>query len=176
MSRFDDWSEQAARGVAHRASRRSILTWLGRAAVGAAVLPVLPFERAAAHSTPPKVNPAILTGTVDTECNYWRYCSLDGFLCTCCGGTVSSCPPGTTPSAISWVGTCRNPEDGRDYLISYNDCCGSGSCGRCMCNTNYGELPGYRPTVHNGLNWCMADEDQEVFNCTLAVIAGVAEA
>ena len=42
---------------------------------------------------------------------------------------MTSCPPGTSPSAVSWVGTCHNPLDGKDYLISYNDCCGKTACG-----------------------------------------------
>ena len=37
---------------------------------------------------------------------------------------------------MTWVGTCRNPNDGKDYLISYNDCCGVTMCGRCFCNHN----------------------------------------
>ena len=59
--------------------------------------------------------------------HYWRYCSIDGFLSSACGGTVSSCPPGTEMASLTWLGTCRNPEDGKDYVISYNDCCGKAS-------------------------------------------------
>jgi methylamine dehydrogenase light chain len=24
------------------------------------------------------------------SCDYWRYCAIDGFLCSCCGGTVNT--------------------------------------------------------------------------------------
>src|SRR5699024_11783589 len=52
--------------------------------------------------------------TLFRSCDYWRYCGVDGFLCTCCGGTATSCPPGAEPSPIAWVGTCHNPKDGKD--------------------------------------------------------------
>ena len=48
----------------------------------------------------------------------------------------SMCPPGTDMSPVTWIGTCHNPGDGKDYVISYNDCCGKSSCGRCFCNRN----------------------------------------
>jgi hypothetical protein len=25
--------------------------------------------------------------------DYWKYCAIDGWLCRCCGGTSSICPP-----------------------------------------------------------------------------------
>ena len=100
---------------------------------------------------------------------------MDGFLCSCCGGSATSCPPGRAPSKVTWVGTCHNPADGLDYLVSYNDCCGRTPCGRCFCNTNHGDRPGYRLGVHNDVNWCMAN-DSSVYHCTVSVIVGVAEA
>jgi hypothetical protein len=39
-----------------------------------------------------------------------------GETASCCGGTGSQCPPGTEVSKVSWVGTCRNGKDGKDYL------------------------------------------------------------
>jgi amicyanin-dependent methylamine dehydrogenase small subunit len=89
--------------------------------------------------------------------------------------SVTTCPPGAEASKVTWVGTCRNPKDGRDYLVSYNDCCGKVACGRCLCNFNERERPAYRMGVHNDINWCMADK-QTMYHCTVSVIVGVANA
>jgi methylamine dehydrogenase light chain len=172
MTWLDLCFERNARQLAHCVSRRSALIRIGQILVGTAfVLPVLPFDRTArAAETPaPEKNT-----TEDTQCEYWRYCAIDGFLCTCCGGSISSCPPGTEPSTVTWIGTCHNPSDGHDYLISYNDCCGVTSCGRCLCNGNAGERPGYRMGKHNDVNWCMANQNVS-YHCSTAVLVGVAE-
>ncbi|HWS62634.1 MAG TPA: methylamine dehydrogenase light chain, partial [Steroidobacteraceae bacterium] len=108
------------------------------------------------------------------SCDYWKYCAIDGFLCSCCGGTSNSCPPGTAPSPITWIGTCHNPTDQRDYIVSYNDCCGKVSCSNCECNRNEREKPMYRPSRNNDLNWCMANADSN-YHCSVSVILGVAE-
>ena len=173
---LDRFTERKTREVASKVSRRSALVDVGRFMIASAfVLPVLPFDRtsqahAAGHGGvgSSKKKPEV------TDCDYWRYCSVDGFLCSCCGGSATTCPPGTTPSKVTWVGTCHNPVDGKDYLVSYNDCCGKTSCGRCFCNTNSGDRPGYRLGVHNDVNWCMSN-DSSVYHCTVSVIVGVAE-
>jgi methylamine dehydrogenase light chain len=110
----------------------------------------------------------------EQNCEYWKYCAIDGFLCACCGGTSNSCPPGTQASPITWIGTCHNPGDGRDYLVSYNDCCGKVSCGDCFCNRNEGEAPMYRLSRNNDVNWCMANSESN-YHCSVSVILGVAE-
>ena len=176
MKRFFDWidnlTQARVRQVAHRHGRRSLVTRLGVALVGGAVLPMLPFDRsgqfggAQAATTKPDPNDPV-------KCEYWRYCAFDGYLCTCCGGSLTQCPPGTVGSKVSWVGTCLNPTDGRQYLVSYNDCCGKASCGECLCNNNERERPGYRLGVHNDINWCMANTST-MFHCTTSVIVGVA--
>jgi methylamine dehydrogenase light chain len=169
---IDRQSERAVRRVAHAHGRRSVLARLGVALVGGAALPMLPFDRSGgtAHAAgKAKVDPA----DDPVKCEYWRYCAFDGYLCTCCGGSLTSCPPGTEASKVSWVGTCMNPKDGRQYLVSYNDCCGKASCGECLCNNNERERPGYRLGVHNDINWCMAN-DKVMFHCTTSVIVGVA--
>ena len=74
---------------------------------------------------------------------------------------------------MSWIGTCLNPMDGRQYLVSYHDCCGKGACGNCLCNDNISERPGYRMGVHNDINWCMANTSS-MFHCTTSIIVGVA--
>ncbi|MBS0477049.1 MAG: methylamine dehydrogenase (amicyanin) light chain, partial [Proteobacteria bacterium] len=124
MSAIDKLTERFSRGLARGTSRRSSLAWVGGVLTGAAIFPVLPMSRAGA--TPHGNNaarPAVTSGNPQdpgdrTQCDYWRYCAIDGFLCTCCGGTVNTCPPGTEMSPITWIGTCTNPADGRAYVIS----------------------------------------------------------
>jgi len=179
MSQLDKFAELLTRKVARRTSRRSLLTLIGGAITGAAIIPVLPVSRAAAqsHTGGSGVAPQS-TGNVQdpgdpTTCNYWRYCAIDGFLCACCGGSSSSCPPGTEMSPITWIGTCRNPVDGRSYIISYNDCCGKSSCGHCLCNTNENDRPMVRPQQNNDTNWCLGTQSN-VYNCSTAVLIGTA--
>ena len=174
---LDRLVERGARGVAQRTSRRSFLTKLGTLLVGGAALPLLPVARGADEPARlPVPDDKLLTGEVGDpkSCNYWRHCAIDGFLCSCCGGSVQSCPPGTEASAVTWVGTCHNPGDDRDYIVSYNDCCGKVSCGNCECNRNEREKPMYRPSRNNDLNWCMANADSN-YHCSVSVILGPAE-
>ena len=182
MTMIDKFTEKLTRGVARTTSRRSILTVIGGAITGAAVFPVLPVSRALAAGGggppgPTGVAPQFADTPQDagdnTQCDYWRYCAIDGFLCSCCGGAPNACPPGTEMSPITWIGTCRNPADNRSYIISYNDCCGKSSCGRCLCNRNDGDRPVMRPQANNDINWCLGTESS-IYNCSAAVILGVA--
>ena len=173
MKWFDKFFEQTTRDAARTISRRNAIVRVGKLLVGSAfVLPVLPFDRVALAGESARPNKKAALG--DTDCDYWRYCALDGFLCTCCGGSVSSCPAGTEPSKVSWIGTCHSHKDGKDYLITYNDCCGVTPCGRCLCNGNEGERPGYRMGVHNDINWCMGNSSN-MYHCTVAAIVGVGD-
>ena len=173
MKRLSHWidalTERQARRTAHHQGRRSALTRLGQWMVGGAVVPTLPWDRSQAFAATPAAKPA-----PDTSCEYWRNCAIDGLLCTCCGGSISQCPPGTEMSKVTWVGTCRNPKDNIDYLISYYDCCGKPSCGRCLCNNNERERPGYSMGIHNDVNWCMANASS-AYHCTVSAIVGVAK-
>ncbi len=167
MTRLDRTFERLARQAAQRLSRRSLLGRLGALAMASAA-PILPVSRATASPSP--------RGESDDpqSCDYWRYCAIDGYLCSCCGGSTSSCPPGTEPSQITWVGTCRNPHDGMNYVISYNDCCGKSDCGRCDCYRNEGDHPIYQPSQSNDINWCVGAEVGLVYNCSTSRILGVA--
>ncbi|MBI2993077.1 MAG: methylamine dehydrogenase (amicyanin) light chain [Gammaproteobacteria bacterium] len=170
MNWLDRLAERCTRRVARNSSRRSFLALLGSALVGGAAVPLLPVARAA--------DAGASGGTAadpgdPTKCDYWRNCAIDGYLCACCGGTVNTCPPGTEMSPITWIGTCRNPADGRDYIISYNDCCGKTSCGACLCQRNEGDRPVYRPHTANDYNWCLGTASA-VYNCTVTVILGTA--
>jgi methylamine dehydrogenase light chain len=189
MRSIDRLFENSSRSLARHTSRRSLLATLGQILTGAALIPLLPVDRssraaAAERAAPAEPGPAkspAKTGSrakVATDdplsCDYWKYCAVDGFLCSCCGGSANSCPPGTAPSPITWIGTCHNPADARDYIVSYNDCCGKASCGNCECNRNEREKPMYRPSRNNDLNWCMANADSN-YHCSVSVILGVAE-
>ena len=81
------------------------------------------------------------------------------------------CPPGTEPSKVSWIGTCRYGKDGKDYLISYTDCCGGAFCNQCFCNNNAGDRPGYLMGRYNGMDWCMANT-QTAPTCTVTILLG----
>ena len=177
MTARRSWLERGARRLARRTSRRSFLARLGGALVGAGTLPLLPVARARAADAPRVAPPddSKVTGPAGdpSSCDYWRHCAIDGFLCSCCGGTQSACPPGTEMSPITWIGTCRNPGDGKDYIISYNDCCGKSSCGRCFCNRNEGDLPMYIPPKNNDTNWCQGTKSN-IYHSTIAAVVGVA--
>ena len=182
MRSIDRLFEKSSRALAQRTSRRSLLAALGQVLTGAALIPLLPVDRSARAQTPASPPaPANTHAKADKavtddpkSCDYWKYCAVDGFLCSCCGGSSNSCPPGTAPSPITWIGTCHNPADKRDYIVSYNDCCGKVSCGNCECNRNEREKPMYRPSRNNDLNWCMANADSN-YHCSVSVILGVAE-
>ena len=176
MKWLDSISEGSTRALARRTSRRSLLAGLGALLVGAAGVPLLPVARGAA---PPPPRPGATTGAAGADpgdpasCEYWRHCAIDGWLCACCGGSQSTCPPGTDMSAVTWIGTCHNPGDGRDYVISYNDCCGKSACGRCFCNRNEGDTPLFQPAQANDYNWCSGNSRANLpYHCSTARIVG----
>lgn len=165
----------ALRFLAGRTSRRSFLGRFGVFIAGMGALPVLPVQRAA-HAQP--ANTGAVNGVADVQemgdpmsCEYWRYCGLSGSLCSCCGGSTTQCPPGSQTATVAWVGSCHNPTDGRDYLISYNDCCGKGSCGGCGCSRDEGDKPVYFPSKSNNILWCFGSTSH-AYHCTLALVVG----
>jgi methylamine dehydrogenase light chain len=166
MIDYDSIVERASRRLAKTVSRRSVLRTLGTLLVGASSMPLLPVARGQS---------GVKEKGDQAACDYWRYCAIDGFLCACCGGSVTTCPPGTEPAPITWVGTCRNAADGQNYIVSYNDCCGKSSCGRCLCNRNEGDGPLYRPPVSNDYDWCVGSNANIPYHCTVSRIVGVAD-
>jgi methylamine dehydrogenase light chain len=167
---MDKIVERFTRAVAQRSSRRSFIARLGRMILGAAIFPLLPVERiaGAANAADKKAKNV----EDDTTCDYWKYCAIDGYLCSCCGGGSHDCPPGATPSPTSWVGTCRHPSDGREYIVSYRDCCGKAACGRCLCGNTISEEPLYRPQLDSDLIWCFGAPTM-VYHCSTAEIVSV---
>jgi len=165
MTDYDSMVERWSRRLAKTTGRRSVLRALGTLLVGAAALPLLPISRVSAASVKEEGDSA--------TCEYWRYCALGGTLCACCGGTYNSCPPGSEPSPVTWIGTCRNPVDDRDYLISYNDCCGKATCERCECHNTERERPVYYAAKSASVLWCFGTESR-AYHCTIGVVLGVA--
>ncbi len=175
MRWLDALTERSTRDLARRTSRRSMLASLGAALFGASFLPLLPVARGAtAQASSADSKPQAHDDP--TSCDYWRHCAIDGFACSCCGGSQSECPPGTEMSIVTWIGTCRNPTDGKDYAISYNDCCGKSACGRCMCNRNERDTPLYAPFQSNDYNWCSGSTKANVpYHCSTARLIGEAK-
>jgi len=165
---IDKASEKSTRKAAQHYGRRSFLARAGTVFAGAMLVPVLPFDRS--------LGGAAFAATTEDEndCSYWKHCALDGNLCSTSGGSLTSCPAGTEASKVSWIGTCRNPNDEKDYLVSYNDCCGRATVpSSTFCFTSEGERPGYRMGLHNDINWCMANTNKG-YHCTVSVVLGVA--
>ena len=166
---MDRLFEKSVRHSARHMGRRNFLSKAGKVLVGASVLPLLPFDRSsgkvyAAESPTDDVN----------SCDYWRYCALDGNLCSNSGGTTSTCPPGSEASKVAWIGTCMNPNDNKSYLVSYNDCCGKATVNTSTaCLNSERERPGYRMGLHNDINWCMANTNKG-YHCTVAALVGLA--
>lgn len=185
MRWLDSITETSARSLAKRTSRRGFIGSLGAILVGASAIPLLPVARGAspapaAAGKEPAGNSAVddRAKHVDdpTSCDYWRHCAIDGYLCGCCGGSENSCPPGTEMSAVTWVGTCHNPTEGKDYVVSYNDCCGKSTCGRCLCNRNERDTPLYIPFQSNDYNWCSGSGKANIpYHCSTARIVAVAK-
>lgn len=165
---FDECTASRSRLLARRTSRRSFIGRLGALLAGAGMLPLLPVARAFAADDLEEIGDP-------QSCEYWRYCALGGTLCSCCGGRANACPPGAEPSPVTWVGTCRNPVDDKDYLISYNDCCGKSICNRCGCHNTERERPVYYPAKSTAVLWCFGTESR-AYHCTLAVVLGEASA
>ena len=166
----DGTFEFQARRAARTMGRRHWLSKTGAVLAGAALTPLLPFDRSTglAYAGGKGASDAV-------ECDYWRLCAMDGSLCSESGASLTTCPPGTDASKVSWVGTCHNPEDGKDYLVSYNDCCGKATVNSAKtCLNSVGERPGYRMGLHNDINWCMAN-DQKGYHCTVAMVVGMAD-
>lgn len=172
MKSLDKFVEQSAREIGTRITRRSFLAKLGAVIFGSSIMPVLPIDRTGGFGNVLAADKEGDPGD-PKSCDYWRYCAIDGYLCSCCGGSATSCPPGTEPSAITWVGTCRNPADGKNYIVSYNDCCGKHVCGQCFCTRNESDEPMYRPFANNDLNWCTGAKSM-IYHCTVSIIKGVA--
>jgi len=175
------------RYFAGRTSRRSFIGRVGAVLTGIGAFPLLPMARDAAAAPQADADgmatdamsgdetPVIQEMGDQESCDYWRYCAFSGQICSCCGGSMTQCPPGAETASVAWVGTCHNPLDGQDYLISYNDCCGKSACGRCGCHRSEGDRPVYFPSKSNSILWCFGSKSH-AYHCTLARVVGKADA
>jgi len=175
---MDSIVERLARSVARGTSRRGFIAKVATLLIGGAVIPLLPVNRVvkSAEAIMASGEPGVGGASEPQDpasCDYWRYCGFDGYLCSCCGGAVTQCPAGTMASPTSWVGSCRHPEDGREYIIAYRDCCGKDACNRCYCDNNKGQTPIYRPQSDNDIVWCFG-ANSFAYHCTTAVRLGAA--
>ena len=164
---IDAGARQTGLLLARKLSRRHFLSRLGMMLAGAAAFPLLPVARSFAQNSVQEVGDP-------QDCDYWRYCAMSGTLCSCCGGSHTSCPPGAELSPITWVGTCHNPADNRNYLMSYNDCCGKATCSRCGCHNTEGDKPVYFNRNSNSVIWCFGTENT-AYHCTISIILGAAD-
>ncbi|GBR48896.1 methylamine dehydrogenase (amicyanin) small subunit [Acetobacter pomorum] len=179
---FDRLTESLLRRFAGKTSRRGVVAKLGGVAAAVPLFPLLPVSRANAASSPAAKAVAKATTPFGSKaqakdanaCDYWRYCAIDGNLCSTCGGGVHSCPPGTAPSPTSWIGSCYNPQDGNSYMIAYRDCCGQDSCNEVTCLNTDGDQPSYRPMANNDIIWCFGTGTSEMYNCSTAAVIGKA--
>ena len=163
----DEKAKRTSLLFARKLSRRHFLSRIGVMVAGATAFPLLPVSRSFAQNSVSEIGDP-------QSCDYWRYCAMSGTLCTCCGGTYTSCPPGSEASPITWVGTCRNPVDGLDYLMSYNDCYGKSVCSRCGCHNTEGDRPVYFNSNSNTVLWCFGTENTS-YHCTVSIILGTAD-
>ncbi|MGC5247918.1 methylamine dehydrogenase light chain [Gordonia sp. DT219] len=175
-------TSRAGRKLSERVSRRSMISKIGRWTLGAsgvAVIGSLPVSRAAADPQPasgPEPLVPEYNGSNPAECEYWRWCNMDGTPCAACeGGGVSTCAPGSKPGAEFWVGCCTNPKDKKTYLIAYYDCCGAPGCANAFCGEPDMQAIMYNPVAGSydqEIIWCVSEESQS-YTCTMAPVVGV---
>lgn len=97
------------------------------------------------------------------SCTEWFRCNQQGCLCSCRGGSDSSCPPGTSSGTKSWYACCYDPVRNRAFIVRSIDCCQSSQPSPCpsSCLCSRGQP---QP------NWC---GDSRSVVCTRAVLVGV---
>lgn len=174
------FTSRMGRRLSERVSRRSMISRIGRWTLGVsgvAVVGSLPVARAGADSaTSPTAMLPDYVGKNPAECDYWRWCNMDGTPCASCqGGGVTTCAPGSKPGAEFWVGCCTNPADNKTYLIAYYDCCGAPGCSTTYCGEPDAQTTMYNPVAGSfdqEIIWCVSDESQS-YTCTMAPVIGV---
>ncbi len=111
---------RTGRRMSERVSRRSVISKIGRWTMGVsgvALISSLPVTRTALAQEPPAPTPAepeplvpVYDGKDPAECEYWRWCNMDGTSCAACnGGGVTTCAPGSVPERSSGLDAARIP-------------------------------------------------------------------
>jgi len=95
------------------------------------------------------------------SCSDWFRCNQWGCLCSCLGGSDSSCPPGTVSGTGSWYMCCYDPRRNRAFIVRYIDCCTTGSAPPCPTGCRCANGPPQN-------NWCGTGS----VVCTRAVLVG----
>lgn len=132
-----------------RTTRRSFFGRAGRLALAAVGIGVI-YERSARAY----IEPAY----AQSSCSDPTWCGLCGKPCDNCGGSVNTCPSGTSVGSGYWTGCCCF-QDGTCHLLEYWDCCSSGSvCSTANCFNNCPQG-----------TWCSG-----TYYCTVALFPGTA--
>ena len=179
MGLFDSWFERSARGVAQHSSRRSAMAKLGKVLVGSAMLPLLPSiaprMRPMRHRAR-RLRPAARDGGKrrSDELRLLEILRDRRLAVQLLRRHVEQLPTGH--DAFADHVDRHVPQSARrfDYIVSYNDCCGKTSCGKCFCNRNEREKPLYKLSLNNDINWCMANGNSN-YHCSVSVLLGAAK-
>lgn len=146
--------ERTTTRIAQETSRRGFLATIGKlavavtAATGAKAL-LLPIDRRTTHAG----------GCGGT------WCGMSGHPCSCCGGSDTSCPNGTSQGSY-WKACCNGRQ------IRYYDCCYSASecCSTPISAGGADCCPGCTWCSGTYSNWCGSEGN--CYKCTLAVDVG----
>lgn len=167
MRNFSDWMDRRIQSVSEWLWRwlapSSPVVAVGNVLAGVPNLVHLPLERRGrgrgggsgqAGGPPAKPDSAARAASprdATANCSSPQYCFIHGHPCACCGGSDTSCPPGTSRGQY-WGYCCH----GR--TIWFVDCCG----GTTTC-------PASCPFCTNSSqpNWC-GSAGGSVYKCTLA--------
>ncbi len=154
---FDALSRRLLESLSQRSSRRGILAKLGKIALGAlgvSLLPNLPLDR-------------LFKMEAQTECSPLELCGIYGAICNtgssnCCNGQVgaSGCPSCTTRGYFAWTKCCPTGGCVDGFYVEYWDCCGGTDAQAAGCYGTFCENNTPQP------QWCSGG----AYRCTVAVV------
>jgi len=89
----------------------------------------------------------------DLTCDYWKYWRSTATCVRAAAAVLTTARPARRPRPPRGL-YVRHPADGKDYIVSYRDCCGKPRAGDCLCTNTVGEMPLYRTQLDSDLIWC----------------------